>query len=181
MSRIGNKAIKVPEKVKITVSGADIIVEGPLGKLTSIIPRGVTYRQEDGFAHVVAPSEIDRHNKGFQGMARAVLANMVTGVTIGFTRGLEISGVGYKADLKGNVLTVLVGYTEPRIFIVPKDLTCVVDKSQVKILFKGADRQMVNQSAATVRAFKPCDVYKAKGLKYPDEILRRKAGKAAGK
>jgi len=181
MSRVGNRAIVVPDKVKIVVNGSDVSVDGPKGNLTTLLPAGVEVAQEGNVLSVTAPSAT-RINRGFQGTARAVLANMVHGVTVGYEGVIEITGVGFKAELKPqNTVRFLLGFTEPRDVKVPEALKVVVDKSQTAVTVSGADKQVVFQILAKMRRLKRDDPFKGKGLKYRGEIIRRKAGKAGSK
>jgi large subunit ribosomal protein L6 len=179
MSRIGKKPIKVPEKVKVEVSGRTVKVTGPLGVLEGIIPAGVTIKQE-GDTITLGEPELNRQNKGFQGLMRALLANMVNGVTKGFERTIEITGVGYKAEQKGDKLVLALGYTHPCEVTLPKNIKAKIDKGTV-VTISGPDKQVVNQIAATLRAFKKPEPYKGKGVKYSDETIIRKVGKTGAK
>ncbi len=180
MSRVGRKPIKVPEKVKLTVKEHSIVVEGPLGKIEGLIPEGVKLEIKDGIINVIAP-KASRQNRGFQGLMRAVLANMVTGVVKGFERSLEISGVGYKAELKGQDLHVAAGYSHIVKLKVPTGVKVAIDKTQTKLSVTGIDKQLVRQFAAQIRAVKEPEPYKGKGIKYAEEVIRRKVGKAGAK
>ncbi len=180
MSRIGRKAITVPDKVKVTTNGRHLHVEGPLGKLDMLMPEGVGVKMEGHIAHVSAPPKT-RSSRGHQGMVRAILANMVNGVTKGYEKNLEINGVGYKADLKGDSITFALGYTHPITLKLPKGITAVVDKTQTKVTIKGADKQMVGQIAAQIRGYKEPEPYKGKGVKYAEEVIKRKVGKTGAK
>jgi large subunit ribosomal protein L6 len=180
MSRIGRKAIKVSDKVKVTQSGRQVHVEGPLGKLDLIVPEGVHVKVEGGIAHVGAPPK-SRSTRGHQGMVRAIVANMVSGVTVGYQKDLEINGVGYKADLRGDTISFALGYTHPVSLKLPKGISAIVDKTQTKISIKGADKQMVGQIAAQIRSFKKPEPYKGKGVKYATEVIKRKVGKTGAK
>lgn len=180
MSRIGRKPIKVPEKVKITTRDRVVVVEGPLGKLEGIIPEGVKLQIENSVINVVAP-RANRANRGYQGLMRALLANMVAGVVTGYERNLEISGVGYKAELKGDELVVAAGYSHIVKLKIPKSIKVGVDKSQTKVSVKGIDKQLVGLIAAQIRGVKEPEPYKGKGIKYAGEVIRRKVGKAGAK
>ena len=180
MSRIGRKPVVVPDKVKIEPKGRVLHVEGPLGKLDAILPEGVEIKVEKGVAHVGEPSPT-RQNRGFQGMVRALLANMVVGVTKGYERSLEITGVGYKAELKGEVVTFTLGYTHPIDLKLPKGIQCILDKTQTKLTIKGIDKQLVGQIAAQIRGYKKPEPYKGKGVKYATEVIKRKVGKTGAK
>ena len=180
MSRIGRKPIKVPEKVKITLKDRIMHVEGPLGKLQGVVPEGVTMKVENGVVTLAAP-KANRANRGYQGLMRALLANMVHGVVHGYEKTLEINGVGYKAELKGKVLVLSTGKSHLDQIKVPDGIKAVVDKSQTKVTVSGVDRQLVGQVAAQIRAVREPEPYKGKGIKYANETIRRKAGKAGAK
>jgi large subunit ribosomal protein L6 len=180
MSRIGRKPIQIPDKVKVEAQGRTLHVEGPLGKLDAIIPAGVGVAIEKNMARVSPPLPT-RQNRGFQGLVRALLQSMVVGVTEGYERSLEINGVGYKAELKGDTLTFTLGYTHPIDLKLPKGIQCVLDKGQTKLTIKGIDKQLVGQIAAQIRSFKKPEPYQGKGVKYAGEIIRRKVGKTGAK
>ncbi len=180
MSRIGRKPVQIPDKVKIEAKGHVLHVEGPLGRLDAIIPEGVGVTVEKGVARVEEPPET-RQNRGFQGLVRALLQNMVVGVTKGYERSLEISGVGYKAELKGDLLVCTLGYTHTKDLKMPKGIQCIVDKNQTKLTIKGIDKQLVGQIAAQIRSFKKPEPYQGKGVKYAGEAIRRKVGKTGAK
>ena len=181
MSRIGRKPVAVPEKVKVSVDGGLVSVEGPLGKLEREFPAGLTVDVADGEAKVNPPAKLNRTNKGFLGLGRALLANMVEGVTKGYERNLVISGVGYRANLQGDKLTLSLGFSHDIIVTVPEGIKCEVDKSQTKLKFSGIDKQKVGDIAARCRNFKLAESYKGKGVTYEGEVIRRKVGKAGGK
>ncbi len=180
MSRIGKKPIPIPDKVKVEVSARSVKVTGPLGVLDAVIPVGITIKIENNVIHVQAPKAFDRQNKGFQGLMRAVLANMVNGVVKGFERTIEITGVGYKAEQKGDKLVLQLGYTHPCEVVLPKSVKAKIDKGTI-VTLSGPDKQVVNQIAATLRAFKKPEPYKGKGVKYSDETIIRKVGKTGAK
>lgn len=181
MSRVGNKEIAVPEKVKVTLAPDSISIEGPLGKLSTKVLQGVQVALEGQTLRVVAPRAV-RGNGGYQGTMRALLANMVEGVTKGYEGVVEISGVGYKAELKSaDLVRFSLGYTEPRDVKCPSGIKVTVDKNQTAVTVKGADRQVVFQVLALMRSLKKAEPYKGKGVKYRGEIIRRKAGKAGAK
>ena len=180
MSRIGRKPLKVPEKVKITLDHQQLKVEGPLGVLLQQIPAGVGLRIEDDMAHVTPP-KLNRLNRGYQGLVRALLANMVEGVVRGYECGLIINGVGYKAELKGDKLILSAGYSHLVEREVPKTVKVLVDKTQTKLTVKGINKQLVYQFAAQIRAVKEPEPYKGKGIKYETEVVKRKVGKTGAK
>ncbi len=178
MSRIGKLPIKVPGAVKVTVSAGAVQVEGPKGKLDYDLPPGIGLKQEDGVLRVEREHD-DNQTRAFHGLARRLLANMVHGVSDGFARVLEINGVGYRADAKGDHLHLSLGYSHPIVYQLPKGISAKVDKQTV-ITLEGVDRQLLGEVAAQVRGLRPPEPYKGKGIKYADERIRRKAGKAAG-
>jgi large subunit ribosomal protein L6 len=170
MSRIGKKPIAIPGGVEVKVAGSTVSVKGPLGKLDWSLKDGVKAAVNNGRA-----SE-DRKVRALHGLTRAVLSNMVHGVTKGYERSLEITGVGYKTQLQGRTLSFNVGYINPVVYQVPAGIDVKVDK-QTLINLKGVDKRLVGQVAADLRAIKPPDVYKQKGVRYAGEILRKKEGK----
>jgi large subunit ribosomal protein L6 len=181
MSRIGRKPIALPDKVTMSVNGESVSVEGPLGKLEQSLPAGLTVEVSDGVARVSPPAKLNRSNKGFLGLGRALLANMVEGVSKGYERKLVITGVGYRADLKGDALTLSLGFSHNIVVKVPEGIKVEVDKSQTKLKFSGIDKQKVGNIAARCRNFKLAEPYKGKGVTYEGEVIRRKVGKAGGK
>ena len=181
MSRIGRKPVVIPEKVKVSVANAMVTVEGPLGKLDLGLPQGIALEISEGVATVMAPAAVSRANRGYQGLARALVANMVEGVTNGYEKKLEISGVGYRCEQKGDSLTFSLGYSHTITLKVPPGITAIIDKSQTKVSIKGIDKQLVGQVAAQIRGYKPPEPYKGKGVKYSDETVRRKVGKSGSK
>lgn len=178
MSRIGKKPIVIPQGVKVQLDGALVRAEGPKGKLAQPVPRGVTARIDTG--HVVLTREDDeRSTRALHGLARALVANMVNGVKDGFERKLEIVGIGYRAQMQGRNIQLALGYSHPVIFPLPEGVTADIDK-QVSITLRGPDKAVLGQTAAKLRALRKPDPYKGKGIKYADEVIRRKVGKKAG-
>jgi large subunit ribosomal protein L6 len=175
MSRVGKKPIPLPKGVKITL-GADLTVEGPKGKLHVPIPDGVEGKQVDGNLEFLRQSD---QQAALHGLTRALAAAAVQGVSTGFTRELDITGTGYRADVKGKVATFTLGYSHPIEFLLPDGVDLKVDK-QTHLILSGFDKQMVGQVAANIRALRPPDPYKNKGVRYTGEVLRKKAGKTAG-
>lgn len=175
MSRIGKKPIAIPGGVEIKVAGSTVSVKGPLGKLDWSLQDGVNVEVNSGQLIVDRASE-DRKVRALHGLTRAELSNMVQGVTKGYERSLEITGVGYKTQLQGRTLSFNVGYINPVIYQVPEGIDVKVDK-QTLINLKGVDKRLVGQVAADLRAIKPPDVYKQKGVRYAGEVLRKKEGK----
>ena len=178
MSRVGKKPIPVPTGVKIQI-GEQLKVEGPKGKLTVPIPNGIRVEQNGGSLEV--KRETDEH-AALHGLTRALAANAVQGVSSGFTRELDIVGIGYRVDLKGRVASFTLGYSHPIEFILPEGVDMKVDK-QTHIVLTGFDKQMLGQVAANMRSLRKPDPYKNKGVRYTGEALRKKVGKtgAGGK
>ena len=178
MSRVGKKPIPLPKGVKINI-GESLQVEGPKGKLSVPIPAGVRFEQKSDQLEVVRDS--DRF-AALHGLTRALAANAVQGVSAGFTRELDIVGTGYRADVKGKIATFTLGYSHPVEMMLPAGVDLKVDK-QTHLILTGHDRQAVGQVAAHIRALRPPDPYKNKGVRYTGEVLRKKAGKtgAGGK
>lgn len=189
MSRIGRKPIELPKGLAVKITAEAVEVQGPKGKLTTPIPRGIRFQREDGrlvalperSASVQSQSELLRvlsgEEKATWGMARALVANAVKGVTEGFRKELEIVGVGYRAEVKGNTVLFSLGYSKPVEFSIPEEIEIKVERQRVSV--SGIDKQKVDQVAAKIRALRPPDPYKQKGIRYVGEALRKKAGKAA--
>ncbi|HYD50756.1 MAG TPA: 50S ribosomal protein L6 [Terriglobales bacterium] len=178
MSRIGKMPIPVPASVKVTTSDGVVNIEGPKGKLQHPLPAGTSIELEGSTLHVRRQDE-ERGTRSVHGLTRRILSNMVSGVSTGFTRVLEINGVGYRADVRGQVIQLSLGYSHPIIFQLPSGVQAKVDKQTV-ITLEGFDRQLLGEVAAQIRKLRPPEPYKGKGIKYAEERLRRKAGKAAG-
>lgn len=179
MSRIGKMPIKVPKGVKIAMSGADLKIEGPIGKMSIKIPAEVKTRLEGETLHVDRASE-ERRERSFHGLFRTLISNAVTGVSTGFKRELEINGVGYRAAVQGQMLNLSMGFSHPVEFKIPAGIKVEVEK-QTKITLTGADKQLIGETAAKIRGVRPPEPYKGKGIKYAEEVVRRKAGKTASK
>ena len=175
MSRIRNKPIPVPAGVDVKVSGSVVSVKGPLGKLEWTLKPGIGVTVDKGQV-VVTRSTDERKIRAMHGLVRAELSNMVNGVTKGYERNMEITGVGYKAAIQGKTMSFNVGYINPVQYPVPAGIDVKVEK-QTLINIKGADKRLVGQVAANLRAIKPPDVYKQKGIRYSGEVLRKKEGK----
>ncbi len=178
MSRIGKKPIEIPDGVKIRQDDPMIEVEGPKGTLSMEIPRGVEVVSDNGIIMVKRLSD-DKKTASLHGMTRTLIANMVTGVTAGFEKTLEISGVGYRAELNGNILRLLLGYSHPVEYEIPGGISVNVDKKAI-IAISGIDKEIVGRVAAEIRSFKKPEPYKGKGIRYSGEHIRRKVGKSAG-
>jgi len=175
MSRIGKKPVQIPSGVDVKVAGSVVSVKGPLGKLDWTLVPGIGVTVDKGLAMVTRSSE-DRKVRALHGLVRAELNNMVHGVTKGYERNLEITGVGYKAALQGRAMSLNVGYINPVIYPIPTGIDIKIDK-QTMINVKGVDKRLVGQVAANLRSIKPPDVYKQKGVRYVGEVLRKKEGK----
>jgi len=177
MSRIGKLPIPVPTGVKVHVTDGHVRVEGPRGKLERAIDRDAIVAVE-GNTVMVKRRDDSRRARSVHGLAQRLVANMVRGVGTGFTRVLEINGVGYRADARGNILFLTLGYSHPIAFQLPAGITAKVER-QVVVTLEGADRELLGQTAAAIRELRPPEPYKGKGVKYAEERIRRKAGKAA--
>lgn len=177
MSRIGNKKIDLAAGVEVTVAGKDVTVKGPKGILAMEIVKGIDVKVEDNA--IIVSRQSDEY-KALHGLTRSLIANMVTGVTEGYSKRLEINGVGYRAAKQGNKLSLTIGYSHPVEFFDGEDVTFEVPDPNT-ILVKGIDKQKVGQAAAVVREKRLPEPYKGKGIKYADERIRRKEGKAGGK
>jgi large subunit ribosomal protein L6 len=175
MSRIGKKPIVIPSGVEVKTVGSTVTVKGPLGKLDWSVVQGLDVGVKDGQL-VVGRSSDDRKVRALHGLTRAELSNMIHGVMKGYERSLEITGVGYKTQLQGRTLSFNVGYINPVLYQVPTGIDVKVDK-QTLINVKGVSKRLVGQVAADLRAIKPPDVYKQKGVRYAGETLRKKEGK----
>ena len=176
MSRIGKKPIPIPDKVKVEVSGGNVSVEGPKGKLSLRLHPSMMVRAEDRQLVCVRPSDNKLH-RSLHGLTRTLVANMIEGVTKGFEKKLEMIGVGYRASLQGRNLTLLLGYSHPIVFPLPEGIKVGVENQNL-LTVSGADKQQVGEVAAKIRSLRPPEPYKGKGVKYVTERIRRKAGKA---
>lgn len=177
MSRIGNKIIPVPSAVKVRIQAGAVDVQGPKGKLSIAVPRGIRFEQKDGT--LVATRENDEQ-RALHGLARALVANAVTGVTQGFKKELDIVGVGYRAEVKGKNVVLALGFSHPVEFPIPEGIQVTVEK-QTHLTVTGANKNQVGQVAANLRALRPPDPYKQKGIRITGERLKKKAGKAGAK
>ncbi len=179
MSRIGKKPIPLPKGVKVQVTPSTLTVTGSLGTLSRPVPPRVNLEVGDSEV-LVKPVDDSRLSKSYWGLARTLVANMVTGVSQGFTRVLELVGTGYKVESKGDTLVFSIGYSNPVEFALPKGITAQVEKA-TKLEIKGADKEQLGQTAANIRGLRPPDSYKGKGIRYQGEQLRRKVGKAGAR
>ena len=178
MSRIGKMPVSIPKEVKITSDPSKVEVTGPKGLLTYALPPGISI-SVDGGKIAVHRADDQRTSKALQGLTRSLVANMVTGVSKGYEKTLDISGVGFKAALanKTNLMFTL-GFSHPVMFPLPKGITATVDAKQTQVVIKGIDKQLVGQMAANIRSLKQPEPYKGKGIKYSTEVIHRKEGKA---
>lgn len=177
MSRVGKKPIDV-KNIELTQKGNTIKVKGKFGELEKSFHPNMTIKVDEGELVVVRPNDY-RENRALHGLTRALINNMVQGVSEGFNKTLDIIGVGYKAELKGKNLLLVIGYSHPIYFITPDEITLEVP-SPTQIKISGCDKELVGQVAAKIRSFRKPEPYKGKGIKYSDEIIIRKAGKTAG-
>ncbi|MGI5338599.1 50S ribosomal protein L6 [Streptomyces sp. CA-181903] len=177
MSRIGKLPIQVPAGVDVTIDGRDVQVKGPKGTLSLTLSAPIVIdKGEDGVLNVIRPND-ERQNKALHGLSRTLVANMITGVTQGYSKKLEISGVGYRVQAKGSNLEFALGYSHPILVEAPEGITFKVE-SPTKLTVEGIDKQKVGEVAANIRKLRKPDPYKAKGVKYEGEVIRRKVGKA---
>jgi large subunit ribosomal protein L6 len=179
MSRIGKKPIALPKGVTVKVEGNVVLVQGPKGKVDTPLPKGIKIEQKDGTLHAVREND---SQAAVHGLARALVNNAVEGVTKGWTRELEIVGIGYRAEMKGKGMVVFtLGYSHPIEYPLPTGVDAAVDPKQTKLTLTGIDRQKVGQVAAEMRALRPPDPYKNKGVRYTGERLKKKVGKTGAK
>ncbi|MCO5232180.1 MAG: 50S ribosomal protein L6 [Chitinophagales bacterium] len=183
MSRIGKSPITIPSGVQVSVADNNVItVKGPKGTLTEKLDRDITVSIDNGILTVNRPTDQKRH-KALHGLYRSLLNNMVQGVTSGYVKVLDVIGVGYRASNQGNILELAIGYSHPIFMILPKEITVTTEtlKGQApKIKLESTDKQLVGQVAAKIRSLRKPEPYKGKGIRYTEEIVRRKAGKSAG-
>jgi large subunit ribosomal protein L6 len=179
MSRVGKQPIKIPDKTKITYSDKFLVVEGDKGKLSQSIHPAIDLSIKDGVMNVTMETD-DRNSRALQGLTRSLVANMITGVSRGFERRLEINGIGYRAELNGRQIILHVGYSNPVAFDLPEGITATVEKNNNIRLF-GIDKQKLGLTASAIRRIRPPEPYKGKGIKYAEEHIRRKAGKTGTK
>jgi large subunit ribosomal protein L6 len=179
MSRVGKAPIKIHSGVKVEIKDSVIKVEGPKGKLSHQIPRGVEAKVANGEVLITRNDAIVNNASALHGLTRTLVHNMVHGVHTGFTRELDIVGVGYRAAMKGSTLSMTVGYSHPVDFVLPAGVTAKVENN-THVVLNGADKMLVGMVAAKIRSFKKPEPYQGKGIKYSDEHIIRKQGKAAG-
>jgi large subunit ribosomal protein L6 len=180
VSRIGKMPVVIPKGVDVNADEKIVRVKGPKGELSSAIPAGLKVTVADGSIQIAREGD-EPHTRAVHGLLRSLVANSVEGVTKGFTRELEISGVGYKAEVKGKSVLFTLGYSHPIDFPIPEGIAVAVDAKAGRMTVTGADKQRVGQTAAEIRKLRVPDPYKAKGIKYANEVIKRKVGKAGGK
>jgi large subunit ribosomal protein L6 len=180
MSRIGKQPISLPEKVEVKVVSGSVAVKGPKGNLSFTLPKDISV-QIDGSTVNVNRANDERTARSLHGLCRSCIANMVHGVSTGFVKELDINGVGYRAEMKGKELHMSLGYSHPVIYPLPTGITAEVDAKKTKITLSGIDKQLLGNTAAKVRSFRPPEPYRGKGIKYAEETIKRKEGKSAGK
>ena len=181
MSRIGNQSIPLPQGVKVSVAGREISVEGPKGKLKYEMPSGITAEVNEAEQQLLTKRDLDtKMRKALHGLARSLVRNMVVGVSEGFSKSLEAIGVGYNVKLQGKELVLQIGFCHPVKFPVPEGIEIEIARATnpARLIVRGIDKQLVGQVAANIRAIRPPEPYLGKGIKYTDEVIRRKAGKA---
>ncbi len=176
MSRVGKMPVKIPEKVKVSVDGTLVKIEGPKGKMSFPFNPQVAIAVNKGEVQVTRPDE-SRLSKGLHGLTRTLVKNAVEGVVKGYERNLEINGVGFKAEVKGKDVHFTLGFSHPVVFRLPDGVTAEVDAKQTKLAVRGVDKHLLGLTAAKIRALRPPEPYKGKGIKYAEEIVRRKEGK----
>jgi large subunit ribosomal protein L6 len=176
MSRVGKKPIEISDKIKITYSDRILTVSGDKGTLTRTIHPDVNLNIEDN-SLTVTIENMDKKTRSLWGMTRAIVANMVTGVTQGFERALEINGIGYRAEINGKNILFNLGYSHPIDFPLPEGISAIIEKNIIKL--SGIDKDLLGYTASTIRSLRPPEPYKGKGVKYAEEYIQRKAGKTA--
>lgn len=176
MSRVGKKPVPIPEKIKVSYENRELTVQGEKGKLARPIHPAVDLQIADGVLNVI-PFEDKRTSRAVQGLTRSLVANMITGVNQGFERTLVIEGIGYRAEAKGSTLVLNVGYSNPIQFDLPEGISASVERNTI-IKLSGIDKEKLGRTAAAIRKIRPPEPYKGKGIKYAEERIRRKAGKA---
>ena len=179
MSRIGKKPVIIPQGVKISRDKSTVNVQGPKGILSMEIPYGVEVTINNGTIIEVKTSAETRKGKAYHGLVRTLIANMVMGVTVGFQKGLELSGIGYRAEKSDDTLRLVLGFSSPLEYRIPKGIDVKIDK-QINIMVSGIDKQLVGRVAAEIRDLKKPEPYKGKGIRYVGEKVRRKVGKSVG-
>ena len=177
MSRVGCKVIAIPKDVKVQVEKRSLSIQGPKGKLTTPVPPGITFKLE-GTELTASRADDERQSRAYHGLARALANNAIRGVTEGFSKELDIVGVGFKANVEGNKVVFALGYSHPVVYPIPEGIKVAVDAKANRVTVTGIDRQRVGQVAAEIRELRKPDPYKQKGIRYVGEVLKKKAGKA---
>jgi large subunit ribosomal protein L6 len=178
VSRIGKLPVTIPSGVKVAIDSNGVRLEGPKGKLQTILPPGVDVKVEGNVVRIERRND-ERKSRAVHGLTRKLIANMAQGVSQGFTRVLDINGVGYRAEVKGQEIYMTLGYSHPVVFPLPAGISASVER-QIIITLTSADRQLLGETAAKIRSLRPPEPYKGKGIKYREEVIKRKAGKAVG-
>ena len=176
MSRVGKIPVKIPEKVKVAVDGLTVRVEGPKGRTAFTLNPRMRVEVQSGAVKVSRPDD-SRLSRGLHGLTRTLVKNAIQGVTQGYQRSLEISGVGFKAELRGKEINFALGFSHPVVFKLPEGVTAEVDPKQTRVTVRSADKHLLGLTAAKIRALRPPEPYKGKGVKYAEETVRRKEGK----
>lgn len=180
MSRIGKRPVPIPDKVEVKLTGRHVVVKGPKGTLErELHPASIV--KIEGNEIVIERGGEGREDRAVHGLTRSLVANMVKGVSEGFKRSLEINGIGYKVESLGSFLRFDLGYSHPILYQVPEGLTAEVEKRGVAVSLSGADKEVLGAAVATIRGFRPPEPYKGKGIKYVEEVIQRKVGKAGGR
>lgn len=179
MSRIGKKPVVLPAGLKVDLKEKTLVVEGPKGKMSIEVDSRISIENKDNEFFLLRENE-QKETKALHGLYRVLISNMITGVMRGYEKKLEINGTGFKAAVAGQKLTLNIGFSHPVIYDIPEGIKITVEDS-VKLVISGVDKHLVGHVAAVIRDFRPCEPYKAKGIRYSDEVVRRKAGKAAKK
>lgn len=184
MSRVGNALINLPDKVEVTVSDKnEVTVKGPKGTISRKFNKDMIVENKDGVLTVKRPTDQKRHRE-LHGLSRALLNNMVVGVSEGFKKEMDVIGVGYRASVQGNLLELVVGYSHPIVFLLPQEVSATAETakgSPPRVTITGIDKELVGQVAAKIRSVRKPEVYKGKGIRYVDEYVRRKQRKSVGK
>ena len=178
MSRVGKQPIPIPDKVNVVYESHRLKVKGPKGELSRVLNADVDLSVKDGIIQVIASGKMKQPG-ALQGLTRTLVSNMIVGVTQGFERVLDVIGVGYRVELKSDVLTMSLGYSHPVVYKLPKGISASVEKN--RIVLSGIDKELLGSAAATIRKFRSPEPYKGKGIKYAEEQIKRKVGKTAGK
>lgn len=179
MSRIGKLPVTIPDKVKADLVGSTIKITGPKGTLEHNIHRDMKVALDGHTVVVTRPSDLKKH-RALHGLTRALIQNMVVGVSQGYTKQLQIIGVGFRSEIKGKALVLYLGYSHPIVMLPPTGIAISVDAKENKITIQGIDKELVGQTAAKIRSFRPPEPYKGKGIRYVNEVVVQKAGKTAG-